>query len=296
MDALHDVAKHLTTHGRFRNSPLVIKGGTGLALGYGLPRPSTDLDVTCGGKADKDEVLKAAVEILSRVQGRTFLRTDIKQRGRGFLRLQWKDDEEGVPRRIETKIDVNTEDPVVAPHNVVLCNGFRTFTIEAIAERKLSTLVGDRPRERARDLYDAAWLVEEHLDSIAPEHRLALWKLVTGSILEDSEEWTDLFRTDDIMSRSSLDEVWDSLDANLSCDPIVLHHEDPDGRLSVESRGGKHVLVFSGSLYDGQEIGSFEQPATALHWLKRVDPHRSLPTPEGAAYRDDSGSGSPGGP
>ena len=296
MDALHDVAKHLTTHARFRASPLIIKGGTGLALGYGLPRPSTDLDVTCGGKADKDEVLKAAVEALSRVQGRTFLRTDIKQRGRGFLRLHWEDDGEGVPRRIETKIDVNTEDPAVASHNVVLCNGFRTFTIEAIAESKLNTLVGERPRERARDLYDAAWLIEEHLDSIAPEHRLALWRLVTGSILEDSDEWTALFRGDDIMSRSSLDEVWDSLDANLNCDPIVLHHEDPDGRLSLESREGEQVLVFNGSLYDGQVVGAFREAGAASRWLKRVDPHQSLPTLEGAAYRDDSGSGSPGGP
>ena len=182
---------------------------------------------------------------------------------------------------------------VVASHNVVLCHGFRTFTIEAIAESRLNTLVGDRPRERAPDLYDAAWLVEEHLDSIAPEHRLAMWQLVTGSILEDSDEWTALFRADDIMSRSSLDEVWESLDANLSCDPIVLHHEDPDGGLSLEIREGRHVLVFSGSLHDGQEVGAFKQPGDAARWLKRVDPHQSLPRLEAPANRNDSGTGRP---
>lgn len=140
MAALHAVAKQLTTHARFQASPLVIKGGTGLALAYGLPRPSTDLDVTCRGKADKEQVLAAAVEALGPVAGRTFLRTDIKQRGRGFLRLQWEDDDDGGKRRFETKIDVNTEDPVAAPDNTVVRNEFRTFKIETIAESKLNTL------------------------------------------------------------------------------------------------------------------------------------------------------------
>lgn len=138
--------------------------------------------------------------------------------------------------------------------------------------------------------------MEQHFDSIAPEYRLALWQLVTGAILDESDAWTSLFRADDIMSRSSLEEVWDSLEDNLSCDPIVLHHEDPHGTLSLVSRGGGQVMLFSGSVYDGQEIGVFEHPEAASRWLKQIDPHQTLPALKTSAYRNDSGAGSPSGP
>ena len=297
MDALHVVAKRLTMHPAFRASPLVVKGGTGLALGYGLPRPSTDLDVTCSGKASKERVLAAALDALSQASGRTFLRADVKQRGRGFVRLQWEDEGDGMKVRIDTKIDVNTEDPVAIPANTVMRNGFRTFSLGAIAESKLNTLVGERARTQARDLFDAAWLMERHMDAVPPEQRLCLSALVSGPILDAFTEWSALFKRDDIMSKSSFDEVWESLEANLSCDPVVLFHQFPDGGLSFDEREGRHILLFSGGVYDGHEIGHFESSEAALAWLGRVDPDRTLPAPTMTpSYTSDWDSGSPSGP
>lgn len=104
MEALHEIAQILTEDPRFRDSPLIVKGGTSLALGYGLPRPSTDLDITCQGRPNKEQVLAVAVTGLSRTGDRSFTRTDIKQRGRGFLRLQWDDRADNATRRVETRL------------------------------------------------------------------------------------------------------------------------------------------------------------------------------------------------
>ena len=202
MDALHSVAKALTVDPRFRAHPLVVKGGTGLALAYGLPRPSTDLDLTCFGRVDKARVLEAAVTALSETRRRKFLRTDIKQRGHGYLRLHWEDETAAGARRIETKIDVNTGDPLAVPDNWGMHNGFRVFSLRTLAWTKLNTLVEeDGVRERARDLYDAAWLMETHMDCVSARQRVALWEVVRGLVLERCEQWTLLFeRVEDTLA------------------------------------------------------------------------------------------------
>ena len=87
-----------------------LKGGTGLALGYGLTRPSTDLDITCGSGISKEKVVDVAYALLSRDHNRKITRADVNQKGRGYVRLNWTDHEDGKEIHHETKVDVNVND------------------------------------------------------------------------------------------------------------------------------------------------------------------------------------------
>ena len=277
MAGLHEVARELTNHPRFQNTPLVVKGGTGLALAYGLPRPSTDLDLTSFGRPDKERILRVAVEALSRVGGREFTRADVKQRGHGYIRLQWEDGQASGVRRRETKIDVSSEDSLARPKNTEVLNGFRTFSMRTLAQTKLNTLIGTQPRDRARDLYDAAWIMENHMEAVAPKFRIALATITFGSIVDMAANWNALFTDDSIMSRVSFDAVWDNLSASLDHDPIILFDQDPSANLVVEQEGGSLVLVFRGHDSEPTPIGKFDDQRSLSQWLAEIDPQGVLP-------------------
>ena len=134
-----------------------LKGGTGLALGYGLTRPSTDLDITCGSGISKEKVVDVAYALLSRDHNRKITRADVNQKGRGYVRLNWTDHEDGKEIHHETKVDVNVNDDLGGVTNYEIRNEIRVLNIWNIADSKLDTLTGERPREQARDMYDAAW-------------------------------------------------------------------------------------------------------------------------------------------
>ena len=110
MNVLHALARELTKHRSFQHTPLIVKGGTGLALGYGLTRPSTDLDITCGSGISKEKVVDVAYALLSRDHNRKITRADVNQKGRGYVRLNWTDHEDGKEIHHETKVDVNVND------------------------------------------------------------------------------------------------------------------------------------------------------------------------------------------
>ncbi len=288
MDALHKIAVGLTSDARFRHGPLVVKGGTGLVLAYDLPRPSTDLDLTCLGRVDKEKVLQTAVEVLGRERGRTFARADIKQRGHGYIRLQWEDNSVKGKFAIETSIDVLSEDALATIENTVLRNGFRVFSLPVMAETKLQTLVGVKTRRRARDLYDAAWLMENHMEVVAPATRLRLWKQMEVDVLENLNEWEEAFFGDEIMARATLDEVWDNLDSSLRRDPVVMHHDAPEGSFCLEKKDESVVLYFGGGNAPEKPVGQFESNEGALGWLDIIDPDHTLPRPNASAMDEEN--------
>ena len=202
INALHTLARELTNHPSFQRTPLIVKGGTGLALGYGLTRPSTDLDITCGSGVSKENVVDVASKLLSRERNRVITRSDVKQRGRGYVRLHWTDHVDGREMHHETKVDVNVNDDSGVLANSEIRNGIRVLTLWHIADSKLDTLTGERPREKARDMYDAAWLMHNHMESIAPWRRMALRRLLDALSEDDMAMWEAKYVEDDIMSPS----------------------------------------------------------------------------------------------
>ena len=149
--------------------------------------------------------------------------------------------------------------------------------LRLLAQSKLNTFVGTSTREKARDLYDAAWLMENHFESIVPNQRIGLWKALDGPLLEKAGEWRGFFSEDDIMSRASFDDTCENLSASLDCDPMVLWHQDPQGTFALESRNEQHILISSSGTFRGQVIGEFEDRTSAERWLRQIDPERRLP-------------------
>ncbi len=158
-------------------NPCILKGGTALRFRLGLPRPSTDLDF------DGDQPLNIR-RTMKRVLERAGLDRTYKAgrdwRGVGTVNLQprWRARLQGTAK---SKIDYRyagqfpgQQKRTPIEKSDTLTRGIRIYTDTELAGRKLTTITGERPRFKARDLYDAGWLVTEHPDLIGPGQTDAL--------------------------------------------------------------------------------------------------------------------------
>ena len=224
MDVLIAVVPKLATHRLLRGSPhgqapLAVKGGTGLVMGLGLTRPSTDLDIDVSKRNLTPVALADAVrEIVSGLPGVAVERCDVKQHGRGYMRLWFRCD--GLDDRLETKIDMQVCDGGQAhphrearpagidPNSIAWVNGAPIYKPDVLVAKKLKTLVGDHTREQARDLYDAAWILLNHPQCVALETLRAFNAYANSLSPNDEANWETLFSRDLIMSRADFMETW----------------------------------------------------------------------------------------
>ena len=142
-------------------NPCALKGGTGLRFQARLTRPSTDLDFEGNGPVSVRKALVKAVAAATPAEpyriGRDLL-------WRGTVTITLRDADAG---RIRIGVDyMKTGSRSGMPEKVPLdrCERVRGITIyrpRELVSRKLHTIVGERPREKARDIYDAAWIVAE---------------------------------------------------------------------------------------------------------------------------------------
>ena len=231
MEALTAIARRLATHRLLRGSPpgeapLAIKGGTGMVMGLGLTRPSTDLDIDVSKRSLTPVALSDAVrEIAGGLPGITVERCDVKQHGRGYMRLWLR--REGLDGRLQTKIDMQVCDGGrtnkrwearpngIDPNNVDWVEGAPIYRSDVLVTKKLNTLVGENTRQQARDLYDAAWILCNRPQCVALEslRRLDAYANNLSPIAES--QWDRLFSQDPIMSRADFTETWLALTERL---------------------------------------------------------------------------------
>ena len=224
MEMLKEIARQLAKHRVLRGipngeAPLAVKGGTGMVMGLGLTRPSTDLDIDVSRRNLTPTALCGAVrEIVDALPGLAVEQCDVKQHGRGYIRLWVK--REGRDGRIQTKIDMQVCDggrphrrrvarPTgIDPESIQWAQGAPIYRSDVLVAKKLGTLVGENPRQQARDLYDAAWILCNHPQCVPHEslHRLDAF----ANNLSSSEEvqWERLFMQDYVMSRIDFIETW----------------------------------------------------------------------------------------
>ena len=252
MDMLTFVARRLSTHQMLRGSPagqapIAVKGGTGLALGLGLTRPSTDLDIDVSKRNLTQPVLADAVhDILQKAPNITVERCDVKQHGHGYMRLWVHAD--GISRRLETKIDMQVCDggrghpkweprPTgINPDHVTLTNGMSIYKPEFLIPKKLNTLIGARARRKARDIYDAAWILCHYPDAV-PKQSLERLQTFAASLSSlDEQMWQRAFTRDDIMTRADFTETWCVLMERL--DVLLDPKRAPDQTAAPKRRGG----------------------------------------------------------
>lgn len=144
------------------DTPMVLKGGTALYLGYGLNRFSEDLDFDCHKKINLLSKVKNAIPsgiILNDIH----IKKDTDSVGRYMVRYATKDNKE----EQTLKLEISYRDaPKESEVNVI--EGMRIAKIERIIDNKLCACFdGEHIRTKARDLFDLHFLAkhyEEHFN------------------------------------------------------------------------------------------------------------------------------------
>ena len=224
MEVLKEIARKLAKHRVLRGhphgeAPLAVKGGTGMVMSLGLTRPSTDLDIDVSRRGLTPTALSGAVrEIAGGLPGFAVERCDVKQHGRGYIRLWIR--REGREGRIQTKIDMQVCDGRQAhPHRAARPNGIDPSNVDSVhgapiyrsdilIAKKLNALIGENARQQARDLYDAAWILSNHPQSVPHESLRRLDAYISGLSANEEAQWERLFMQDYVMSRIDFMETW----------------------------------------------------------------------------------------
>ncbi|GAA7835319.1 hypothetical protein HpCOL20_15160 [Helicobacter pylori] len=144
------------------DTPMVLKGGTALYLGYGLNRFSEDLDFDCHKKINLLSKVKSAIPsdiILNDIH----IKKDTDSVGRYMVRYATKDNKE----EQTLKLEVSYRDaPKESEVNVI--EGMKIAKVERIIDNKLCACFdGEYTRTKARDLFDLHFLAkyyEEHFN------------------------------------------------------------------------------------------------------------------------------------
>lgn len=142
------------------DTPMVLKGGTALYLGYGLNRFSENLDFDCCKKINLLSKVKSAIPngiILNDIH----IKKDTDSVGRYMVRYAAKDNKE----EQTLKLEVSYRDaPKESEVNVI--DGMRIAKVKRIIDNKLCACFdGEHTRTKARDLFDLHFLAkhyEEH--------------------------------------------------------------------------------------------------------------------------------------
>jgi predicted nucleotidyltransferase component of viral defense system len=146
------------------DSDLLLKGGTALMFGYGIDRFSDDIDF------DANRPIRDIEKKISRAQ----ISNDIK-----IVRVDTLKDTNTVGRyRVQyaspsgihsLKVEISYRNGFVA-QDAVLVEGFQVAAVSRIIDQKLlAAFDGERPRTKARDLYDLEFLSKNFPKEFTPE-------------------------------------------------------------------------------------------------------------------------------
>ena len=149
-----------------QDTPLVLKGGTALALLYGLDRHSVDLDFDCG--------LAKRVRIKNRVR-RGLREVDVPMsafrrglpmwKGRRF-HVHYINRANNADRLLKVELSFRT---IPQANDIEAVDGIRTYKTPALFDQKMNAA---EDRTKARDLYDLGFLAESYGDSFSTEQIL----------------------------------------------------------------------------------------------------------------------------
>lgn len=151
---------------RMQTTPFVLKGGTALALLYGLDRHSMDLDFDVGSakRLSIKRHVRAGMRDAS-VPMSAFRRGRPMWRGRRY-RVHYTNPDSGENRVLTVELSSRKRP---RPKDVVVVDGIRTYRIAALFDQKMDA-AGDRTK--GRDLFDLGFLAESFGDRLSNEQVL----------------------------------------------------------------------------------------------------------------------------
>lgn len=184
-----------------QEKPLILKGGSALMFGYGLERFSEDLDFDIAasyqGKSTikLENILKKALPLDFKLQELS-LKKDTPSLTRYILFYKFQN----FSRRL--KIEVSYRSPVLE-RDIFIKNGNKFLAISKIAEFKIKTVLSNEPevRTRARDLFDAAFIVQNYFSKLSYDLKLGLKNLDLNSLIS---RYQLAFEDDEIMQKHKI--------------------------------------------------------------------------------------------
>ena len=185
---------------KIQDKPLVLKGGTSLMLCYGLDRFSEDLDFDIQG----DFAGKGTINLentLKSVKGRNFEILDVITKKdtptvtRYMLRYHDKRENQNVSLKIETSYRTPN-------HDYDVIHGIKTAKIHDIAEFKINSVLDteNNSRTKARDLYDANFIIREYVANIPLDSLRQLAHLDIDTL---SARYNSAFLEDSLLSEKT---------------------------------------------------------------------------------------------
>jgi predicted nucleotidyltransferase component of viral defense system len=170
----------------FRNTPLILKGGTALLLAYGLDRYSEDLDFDSRKKIKLETKIKNAVKRVAKIKSIDHIKdTDTTTRYRVIY----------IANEIENrlKIEVSYREYDAAYHFV---NNIKVYELPILFEQKLNAIEN---RTAARDLYDLCFLIKNHFDKLN-QNLLFRARSIFSNLSSLEQRFSPAFEVDSILS------------------------------------------------------------------------------------------------
>lgn len=149
-----------------QDTPLVLKGGTALALLYGLDRHSLDLDFDCGRAKRiriKNRVRRGLREVDAPMSA--FGRGLPMWKGRRF-HVHYINHANNARRLLKVELSSRT---VPQANDITVVDGIRSYKIPALFDQKLNAA---DDRTKARDLYDLGFLADSYGGRLSTEQIL----------------------------------------------------------------------------------------------------------------------------
>ena len=222
-EMLTELARQFGSELSRQSKMYAVKGGTGLKTGYGLTRPSTDIDIDTEDYVDVRNTIRSALRNMPRYQRREI---PLSER-----RIGYDDDVALIDTKtgIELRTNIDCTMSGTFPGDtrrldrskIVMHNGVSMWSLEEMARRKLAALIGPANRHASRDVYDAAWLVTHHRGLIGENQIDALneWLKTTRPETAGWREWNKLFDRDTVTGRVRFETVMKVLEEGLRCKP-----------------------------------------------------------------------------
>ena len=214
-----------------RGARMVLKGGTAARIGYGLTRPSRDIDLDIVGDIDTWSVLVEAGDRAGLIV------TAEPQRHRpmkGFLVIHHPDigstSLEVDLRRVRDRASIEA---ITDRDHTRWRHGICMYSAQALARQKIKLVTEPGGRRKGRDRYDIAWWLLNHIDMVPAQLRTRLDEVMHSDPTLKTQ-WDENHRDDRIMNRVSEQTVHNALRYALDTDIAVLSHRWPQGKATVE--------------------------------------------------------------
>ena len=214
------------------DTPLVLKGGTALYLGYGLTRFSEDLDFDSSKRLNLLNKIKEAFPL-----GIRLLNINIKKDTETVTRYLIDYSVDAIKLTDKLKIEISYRTPI-QEDLVCVKDGIRYAPIEQLIDYKLKAAFdGDNTRSKCRDLYDLHFLAKNYSESFNVDTAKRLYEFSKDPDVLVSRYDIDV--KDDQLLRDIMDTESISLDLSDLSRAIYLKQkekQDNQSRNNISSR------------------------------------------------------------